>query len=89
MTDVINHPAHYETAGVECIEAMEITQGRGAVMSFCLCNAYKYLWRHKNKNGLEDLKKARWYLDRYISMQEEDNASIRTEVERICKGESE
>lgn len=87
MNDVINHPAHYETAGVECIEAMEITQGREAVKSFCLCNAYKYLWRHKN--GLEDLKKARWYLDRYITMQEEDNAKVRAEVERICKGDSE
>ena len=68
--DNINHPSHYETAGVECIEAMELTQGREAVKNFCLCNAYKYLWRHKNKNGLEDIKKARWYLDRYITMQE-------------------
>ena len=89
MSDVINHHAHYETAGVECIEAMEITQGREAVKSFCLCNAYKYLWRHKNKNGLEDLKKARWYLDRYITMQEENNAKVRAEVERICGGDSE
>ena len=84
MSDVINHPSHYETAGVECIEAMEITQGREAVKSFCLCNAYKYLWRHKNKNGLEDLKKARWYLDRYITMQTEDDKTIRAEIERIC-----
>ena len=30
---------------------------------FCLCNAFKYLWRYKNKNGAEDIKKARWYLD--------------------------
>lgn len=89
MSDTINHPAHYETAGVECIDAMEIAQGREAVKSFCLCNAYKYLWRHKNKNGLEDLKKARWYMDRYITMQEEDNAKVRAEVERICKGDSE
>lgn len=89
MSDTINHPAHYETAGVECIEAMKITQGREAVKDFCLCNAYKYLWRHKNKNGLEDLKKARWYLDRYIFMQTEDDRAIRAEVERICKGDSE
>ena len=63
--------------------------GREAVKSFCLCNAYKYLWRHKNKNGLEDLKKARWYLDRYITMQTEDDKTIRAEIERICKGDSE
>ena len=55
MSDMINHPSHYETQGIECIAAMEITQGREAVKNFCLCNAY--LWRHKKKNGLEDLKK--------------------------------
>ena len=86
MSDIINHPSHYETQGIECIKAMEITQGREAVKSFCLCNAYKYLWRHKNKNGLEDLKKARWYLDRYITMQSEDDKAIRAEIERICSG---
>ena len=89
MSDNINHPSHYEIEGYECIDAMEITQGREAVKSFCLCNAYKYLWRHKNKNGLEDLKKARWYLDRYITMQTEDDKTIRAEIERICKGDSE
>ena len=86
MSDNINHPSHYEIEGYECIDAMEITQGRDAVKSFCLCNAYKYLWRHKNKNGLEDLKKARWYLDRYITMQTEDDKAIRAEIERICIG---
>ena len=89
MSDNINHPSHYEIEGYECIDAMEITQGREAVKSFCLCNAYKYLWRHKNKNGLEDLKKARWYLDRYITMKEFDNQSIRAEVEKICAGNKE
>ena len=88
MSDNINHPSHYETAGIECIEAMELTQGREAVKSFCLCNAYKYLWRHKNKNGLEDLKKARWYLDRFITMQTEDDKAIRAEIEKICGGVS-
>lgn len=87
MSDNINHPSHYETAGIECIEAMEITQGREAVKSFCLCNAYRYLWRHKNKNGLEDLKKARWYLDRYITMQTEDDKAIRAEIKEICEDE--
>ena len=71
--DNINHPKHYETDKVECIEAMEITQGRGAVMSFCLCNAFKYLWRHGRKNGVEDIKKARWYLDKYIELAEKDS----------------
>jgi len=76
MEDNINHPKHYETNKVECIEAMEITQGRGAVMSFCLCNAFKYLWRHNRKNGLEDIKKAKWYLDKYIELAEKSKADI-------------
>lgn len=74
MADNINHPSHYETDGIECIDAMEITQGREAVKNFCICNAFKYLWRHNKKNALEDIKKARWYIDRYITMQEKDES---------------
>ena len=75
--DVINHPKHYETDKVECIEAMEITQGRGAVMSFCLCNAFKYLWRHNRKNGVEDVKKAQWYLNKYIELAEKEGVPVK------------
>lgn len=71
--DIINHPPHYETAGIECIDAMVITQGRVSVMDFCVCNAFKYLWRFRNKGGLEDIKKARWYLDKYIKLWEGDD----------------
>lgn len=74
--DNINHPKHYELDKIECIDAMEMTQGRGAVMSFCLCNAFKYLWRHNRKNGLEDIKKANWYLDKYIELAEKSKAEI-------------
>ena len=76
MEDNINHPKHYELDKIECIDAMEMTQGRGAVMSFCLCNAFKYLWRHNRKNGLEDIKKAKWYLDKYIELAEKSKAEI-------------
>lgn len=63
--DNVNHPAHYEgQTSIECIEAMQIAFGKKAVADFCMCNAFKYLWRHKNKNGQEDLKKAQWYLDK-------------------------
>lgn len=74
--DNINHPKHYELDKIECIDAMEMTQGRGAVMSFCLCNAFKYLWRHNRKNGLEDIKKAKWYLDKYIELAEKSKEEI-------------
>lgn len=58
MTDNVNHPAHYETGKFECIEVMLETQGVEAVLNFCQCNAFKYLYRAKRKNGLEDMKKA-------------------------------
>lgn len=65
--DNVNNPKHYAGGtSLECIEAMRITFGKDAVAEFCLCNAYKYLWRHKLKNGKEDLEKAKWYID-YIN----------------------
>lgn len=70
MTDMVNHPSHYESGKYECIDVMEETQGREAVMAFCLCNAFKYLYRHNKKNGIEDIKKAKWYLDKYIEIKE-------------------
>lgn len=70
MADNVNHPAHYEAStSIECIEAMELMFGEQAVYDFCLCNAYKYIWRHKNKNGLEDLNKAEWYLNKASELQ--------------------
>lgn len=61
--DVVNHPSHYaESCSIECIDAMECMFGTDKLISFCFMNAFKYIWRFKNKNGLEDLKKARWYL---------------------------
>lgn len=71
--DSVNHPSHYETGKFECIEVMEEALGRDVVKGFCIGNAFKYLYRAKRKNGLEDMKKARWYLDKVISMEEEDN----------------
>lgn len=60
--DMVNRPPHYtqHPSGVECIEITEH-------MGFCLGNAVKYLWRADLKNNaVEDLKKARWYIDREI-----------------------
>ena len=62
--DNIN-PNHYKSeTSLECIEAMQIAFGNESVIDFCLCNAWKYIWRWKNKNGIEDLKKAEWYVDK-------------------------
>jgi hypothetical protein len=59
--DPVNHPRHYTVhpSGVECITVVEH-------MSFNVGNAIKYLWRADHKNGLEDLKKAAWYVQREI-----------------------
>lgn len=62
MSDNINSPAHYKTGGFQCIDIMLETQGIDSVKHFCKCNAFKYLYRSDIKNGLEDIKKAEWYL---------------------------
>lgn len=67
-TDNINHPQHYTYSKYECIEVMTDIFGPEAVKDFCICNAFKYFWRHKHKNGLEDIKKAKWYVDKYIEL---------------------
>lgn len=73
MADMVNHPAYYETGKFECIDVMLETQGKGAVLNFCICNAFKYLYRFRRKNGLEDVKKAVWYLNKYIELEERTN----------------
>lgn len=69
LLDPVNHPVHYETGAFECIDVMVETQGAEAVKNFCICNAFKYLYRHKRKNGLEDIKKAQWYINKYIELE--------------------
>lgn len=71
MSDNVNHPAHYEgQTSLECIDAMLVAFGAEAVANFCLCNAFKYLWRHRNKNQREDLDKAAWYLNRHSKIRD-------------------
>ena len=70
--DVVNHPSHYESGQFECIDVMLETQGKEAVMDFCLCNAFKYLYRHNRKNGIEDIKKSQWYINKYIELSERE-----------------
>lgn len=79
MIDNVNHPKHYETGKIECIEAMIETQGVAEVQAFCVCNAFKYLWRHKRKNQLEDVKKAIWYLNKFVELEAVQNDEKQTE----------
>ena len=72
MADNVNHTSHYETGKFECIEVMQEVFGTEAVQNFCVCNAFKYLYRHRRKNGKEDIEKARWYINKYLALEEKD-----------------
>lgn len=65
--DVVNHPNHYTQGRVECIDALEsATINKRGIEAVCTANIIKYLWRYESKNGLEDVKKAQWYLQKLI-----------------------
>ena len=66
MKDNVN-PQHYKNGKVECIDALEAaTVGISGYEGFLVSNIIKYLWRYENKNGIEDVKKAQWYLNKLI-----------------------
>lgn len=67
--EMVNHPQHYKDGKYECIEVMLQLYGKDAVLAFCLLNSFKYQWRCQMKdNCIEDLAKARWYLDKYLEL---------------------
>lgn len=67
--DNVNHPAHYTAGGIECIDAIAaaLTCQTDPMHAWLTGQVLKYMWRWPLKNGLEDLKKARFYLDRLIA----------------------
>lgn len=77
--DVVNNPMHYTNGSIECIDAMEAAYGTEAVKWFCVCNAFKYQWRFNKKNGIEDINKAKWYMDKYIGLCNKEDALNYTE----------
>ena len=64
-SDMVNSPPHYNQAGIECIDAIEAATSDGYEY-YLQGNIIKYLWRYRYKNGVEDLKKAQWYLGKLI-----------------------
>ena len=69
--DVVNHPSHYtDGGGVECIEAIESSLTNEEYRGYLKGNIQKYVWRERHKGETESLKKARWYLDRLIQLDE-------------------
>ena len=69
--DKVNNPHHYNTGDIECIDAIKASMSPEAFKGYLKGNTEKYLWRYSYKNGLEDLKKARWYLNYLIQMESE------------------
>lgn len=63
--DVVNSPSHYNQAGIECIEAIAAATDNGFEY-YLQGNIIKYIWRYRYKNGIEDLKKAQWYINKLI-----------------------
>lgn len=73
---MVNHPPHYTAGKVECIDALEAaTTGLQGIEAVCTANAIKYLWRHQHKNGVQDLKKAIFYIERLIQHYEKQEQS--------------
>ena len=65
--DMVNSPDHYTQGNIECIDAIaEVVKHLDGMEAMCTGNAIKYLWRWRHKNGVEDLKKAQWYIQRMI-----------------------
>ena len=69
----VNHPNHYCQGGIECIKAIEAAMPPEGFQDYCKGNVLKYLWRWRDKAGVEDLKKAKVYLEWLIESAEKEN----------------
>jgi len=73
MSDVVNSPEHYRQGGIEAIDAIQASMTREEFKGYLKGNAQKYLWRYRHKGKpVEDLRKAKWYLDRLLIVLGED-----------------
>ena len=67
--DLVNSPPHYNQQKVECIDAIQSATDDGYEF-YIQGNILKYIWRYRYKNGVEDLQKAQWYLNKLIEVKE-------------------
>ena len=65
MSDNVRHPVHYNQGGIECFDALRAALG-DKYMGFLIGNVIKYCWRYEHKNGIEDLQKAKAYIEEAI-----------------------
>ena len=71
--DMVNSPPHYNKAGIETIDAIMAATDEGSEY-YLQGNIIKYVWRYRYKNGVEDLEKAQWYLNRLIKVKRDDTS---------------
>tara|TARA_R110000744_G_scaffold185124_2_gene304536 strand:+ start:829 stop:1122 length:294 start_codon:yes stop_codon:yes gene_type:complete len=85
MTDYLVNPKHYKSdKGLECIDCIEgVVQDLTGIEATDTGNIMKYLWRWKNKDGVNDLKKAQWYINHLIAHLENDVEALKTMNEII------
>lgn len=64
--DVVNNPNHYKRGDIECFDALKSSMTKEQLLGHLKATAISYLWRYDLKNGVEDVKKAKWYVDRMV-----------------------
>lgn len=65
--DMVSHPKHYNQGGIECIECIKAAvTNKVGIEAVCVANVIKYLFRYEEKNGIEDVRKAKWYIERLL-----------------------
>lgn len=70
MSDMVHHPDHYCNGGIECIDAIRASMTADGFANYCKGNIIKYIWRWRDKGGVEDLRKASVYLNWLINAAE-------------------
>lgn len=78
VDDKVNSPLHYTQGGIEVIDILQAKLGSDMFQGFLLGNVLKYSLRYRHKNGIEDLKKAQWYLNKLITEQSAEVIHDRT-----------
>lgn len=85
MSDNVNHPSHYTSGGIECIDAIRASMTPKGFIDYCKGNVIKYVFRWEHKGGVEDLRKAQVYLGWAIEAADKLNATSPEEREKIEK----
>lgn len=73
--DIINQPSHYHQNGIDVIAFAGMQFSKEQLKGFHRINVLKYVTRYDRKNGIEDLKKAKYYIDKLIELEGEGHAT--------------